>query len=171
MIKGKKKDGKILKVIITKEMIERATKKAEEMGKLKNSITSGEGSVHGFIGEEIAAFVVGAKEENTYDYDIVKQGRKIDVKTKRVTSEPQGHYNCSVADFNTKQKCDYYLFMRVMDDLSMAYVLGFCPKDEFYQKAHFLKKGDIDDGFVVKADCYNMKVEDLYPFSELKFEE
>jgi hypothetical protein len=64
----------------------RARKKATDMGRIANSITNGKGNLAGFIGEIVVADHIGAKEKNTYDYDIIDQvGNTIDVKTKRCT--------------------------------------------------------------------------------------
>lgn len=147
-------------------MKKKAWRKAREMGKLNNSITSGDGNIAGFLGEEIANSVLGGEVTNTYDYDIVKDGRKYDVKTKRCTGEPKNYYDCSVAAFNTRQKCDEYVFVRIENvkgKWGRAWILGHYPKEEYFKDARFLKKGqrDGDNGFKVKADCYNMAIKDL----------
>ncbi len=43
------------------------------------------------------------------------------------------------------------------------------PKKDYFKQATFLKKGDPngDNGFIVKADCYNMIIRDLKPINEL----
>jgi len=169
MIKGKKLN--IIKVKITKEMTEGIEEKAKKMGALKNSITRGGRNGEGFIGERLANTIIkGNIIDGNYDYDIVNNGVKMDVKTKVCTSVPQGRYNASVADFNTKQACDYYVFTRVMEDLSEGWILGYMSKKEFYEKAFFLKKGELDDGWPAKADCYNVKIKDLHKIEDLKFE-
>jgi hypothetical protein len=150
----------MISMIISTEMIEAAKAASEAMGKLRNSITSGEGNLAGFIGEEMVASFLGAKRDNTYDYDLIFNGIKIDVKTKRTTVVPQDHYECSVADFNTKQNCDWYVFTRVANDASRGWILGFLPKAEFYERAAFRKAGELDtaNNFVFKADCYNIPI-------------
>lgn len=156
----------MIEVTITDEMKNKALAKAEEMGKLRNSITSGDGNLAGFIGEEVANSLIGGEVTNTYDYDIVKDGRKYDVKTKRCTSPPKKYYDCSVAAFNTKQRCDEYVFVRIENvngKWGRAWVLGAYPKENYFKDARFLKKGNRDgnNGFIVKADCYNMRIDQL----------
>ena len=102
----------MIEIEITQKMKERAWRKARQMGEINNSITKGDGNIAGFLGEEIANNLIKGDIKNTYDYDIIKDGVKYDVKTKRCTSEPKPYYECSVAAFNTKQKCDYYVFVR-----------------------------------------------------------
>jgi hypothetical protein len=140
------------------------------MGKLKNSITDGDGNVAAFIGEQIAQKVIGGSIANTRDYDIVlEDGRTVDVKTKRTTVEPLPHYECSVAAFNTVQKCELYAFVRVEcidNKYTRGWFLGYMPKEEYFQKSNRLYKGQKDgtNWFTVKADCYNLKIESLYQY-------
>lgn len=150
-------------------MLLRARTKAKEMGKLNNSITNGAGNLIGFIGEEVALKVLSAQDKeafacNTYDYDIVVNGWQIDVKTKATTVEPLPHYSCSVASYNTEQKCDYYAFVRVKKDLTEAWWCGIISKEEFFENATFMKKGqlDHDNKYVIKADCYNIPISRLH---------
>lgn len=156
----------MIEVKITEEMKKKAWRKAREMGRINNSITRGDGNIAGFLGEEVANFLIKGEVTNTYDYDIIKDGRKYDVKTKRCTSQPKNYYECSVAAFNTKQKCDEYVFVRIENvkgKWGRAWVLGYYPKDKYFEDAKFLKKGqkDGDNGFLVKANCYNMSIKDL----------
>tara|TARA_Y100000385_G_scaffold277144_1_gene323739 strand:+ start:334 stop:816 length:483 start_codon:yes stop_codon:yes gene_type:complete len=156
----------MIEVKITEEMKKKAWRKSREMGEINNSITKGDGNIAGFLGEEVANFLIKGEVTNTYDYDIIKDGRKYDVKTKRCTSQPKNYYECSVAAFNTKQKCDEYVFVRIENlkgKWGRAWVLGYYPKDKYFEDAKFLKKGqrDGDNGFLVKANCYNMSIKDL----------
>lgn len=168
--------SKIIEVEITSAIVEHARRKATSMGTLNNSITDGEGNLAGFIGEELANQIINGEISNTYDYDIIKGKVKYDVKTKRCTSAPQSHYECSVAAFNTKQACDVYVFTRVWFDPKRrprwrrGYILGYMEKSEFYRRAKKLSRGDVDpaNNFTVKADCYNIAIKDLYQFGEEK---
>lgn len=156
----------MIELVPTKREISIAKRKSSEMGKLKNSITSGNGNVYGFLGELLVNRYISGKIENTYDYDIIKGKLKIDVKTKTCTSKPQPDYFCSVAAYNIRQKCDYYFFVRIMNDFSRAWLLGACSKDYFYKTARFDRKGTIDESspfqWKFKADCYNLPVKKLW---------
>ena len=160
----------MIEVSITDSMKKRAWKKSSNMGVVHNSITKGAGNIAGFIGEEIANSIIDGSINNTYDYDIVtKSGIKYDVKTKRCTSEPKDFYECSVANYNTKQKCDRYAFVRVEYHnrrWGRAWLLGWLTHDEYFAKAKKLTKGEIDrsNGFIVKADCYNVPISELRQF-------
>ena len=154
----------MIEVKITGFHIESAKTLAEDLGQLKNSITSGDGNLSGFIGEVVTSEITGSSHSNTYDYDLIlPSGKTVDVKTKRTNYAPREYYDCSVAAFNTKQKCDHYAFVRVKNDLSIAWILGFYEKATYFQDAKFHKKGDYDpdNRFTFKADCYNMKISNL----------
>ena len=163
--------GYIMKeIIIDKEWIKQSQLKSKEMGTLNNSITKGDGNLSGFIGEMMAlSCLPEAKLLNTYDFDIIYKDNKLDVKTKRTKVAPREYYDCSVAAFNTKQKCSHYVFTRILNDFSKGWLLGWMPKDEYFSSSRLLKKGDRDgdNGFIVKSDCYNLPINKLYDIEEL----
>ena len=154
----------MIEVTITDEMLLAARAKAVEMGKINNSILKGGGNVAGFLGEQIAMSVLGGDWNNTYDYDFTTEaGKHVEVKTKHTSVKPLPHYECSIAKFNTKQDCDAYAFVRVLNDFSIGWFLGVLTKETYFDKANFLKKGDIDpsNNYTVKADCYNVRIDQL----------
>ena len=153
----------MIQVKITPSIISRAKKKAATVGNLQGSITGSLSHVVGAIGEIIVADIIGADESNTYDYDLVRDGERIDVKTKRCNTRPFPHYDCSVAAHGTNQNCDSYVFVRILTDTSRAWILGSIPKPDFYTRATKYKRGDVDptNGFTFKADCYNLPISEL----------
>lgn len=153
---------------IKPEWIEEAKRKAKKLGILNNSITEGEGNICGFIGELMVADLVKGEIKNTYDYDILKKNIAIDVKTKRCTSEPKDFYECSVAAFNTNQKCHFYVFCRILENLKKGWICGIIRKDDYYKQSTFHKKGEYDpsNDWYFKADCYNLKIKDLIKFED-----
>jgi len=147
-------------------MLLRARDKAKELGQLRNSITKGAGNLVGFVGEEIAYAVLykaykRVRFVNNYDYDILVDGWRVDVKTKATSVKPLSSYQCSVSALNTKQACDVYAFVRVKNDLTVGWWCGNIAKDRFFNKAVFCKKGSDDNGYVFKSDCYNVPIKDL----------
>lgn len=139
---------------------------------LNNSITQGQGTLAGCIGEiavrdYIISLGIGAKIVGHYDYDILtSNNKKIEVKTKRCTSIPKPHYECSVANFNDKQNCDFYFFTRVSNDF--VYLLGYISKNDFFLKSSQKKSGDFDSNvlpngtnFKFHANCRNLFIYDL----------
>lgn len=154
----------MIEVPITDEMILQARDKSREMGKLNKSILKGGGNLAGFIGEFVAQVIMGGRIENTYQYDLVlEDGTKVDVKTKQTGFEPKPEYDCSISSESKIQDCDKYAFVRVKNDLTIAWFLGSVSKVEFFKKAIHFKRGEIDPSnkYTVKADCWNLKIKDL----------
>jgi len=144
--------------------MQRVRVRAEKLPLLNNSIRKGEGSLVAYIGEEVVKNVLNGEIKDTYDYDIVYQNTKVDVKTKERAVAPKPYYECSVADFNTRQDCDEYAFVSVLNTLEEAWYLGKITKPDFYKKAVFHRKGELDpaNNFTFKADCYNIPISLLH---------
>ena len=157
------RSNRMKKFNITESAIARAKGRADKLPLLNNSIRKGEGSLVAYIGEEVAKHVLNAEIKDTYDYDLVYNKTKVDVKTKERTVPPKLYYECSVADFNTKQDCDEYAFVSVLNNLKQAWYLGKISKADFYKNATFHKKGEVDpdNNFTFKADCYNIAISQL----------
>lgn len=160
------------KIPVKPEWLTQAKLDAQNMGKLRASITNGEGNLAGFVGEIVVQNLLGAIRSNTYDYDLLLGDKLIDVKTKRCTSKPLPNYECSVAAFNTKQKCTHYIFTRVLEpDYSTCWVLGYLEKEEYFNVSRFCEAGTVDEkdhrGWTFKADCYNIEIGQLKDVREL----
>ena len=165
----------ITEVPIKSEWLIKARKEAMDMGKLRQSITSGAGNLAGFIGEIAVQSVIGGTRKNTRDYDLVKEPHFIDVKSKRCTSIPLPNYACSIAAYNPHQKCTHYVFVRVLEiDYSRCWILGYMEKDKYFEAARFCRKGDEDPndnrGWTFKADCYNLTIDKLKDINDLRTE-
>ena len=136
---------------------------------LQGSITRGAGSPAGALGEILVRDYLGYIQANTAHYDLyTDQGTRIDVKTKRCTSAPKEFYECSIAAHGSKQECDEYIFVRVLNNLQRAWILGRIPKDEYFEKAVRHRKGDRDESnnFTFKSDCYNLAIRELWPIQK-----
>ena len=147
------------------ETLKRVKERANQLPILKNSIRNGEGYVVGFIGEEVVKDVLNGEIKDTLDYDIIYNGMtKVEVKTKEITVSPRSHFEFSVADCNSSQRCDEYAFVFVLKQMPYAWYAGKISKSDFYEAAVFHKKGEVDPAFpnfVFKADCWNIAVSKL----------
>lgn len=139
--------------------------KDHKLGALKGSILKGKGNLAGIVAEVVIHDLYGGEWSPTYDYDLVWGHTKVDVKTKRTGVVPLPNYECSVAAYNTRQKCDLYFFTRILTNLTEIWLLGWLPKPRYFEKAHKLNKGDYDssNNFTCHADCYNVAIKDLVP--------
>lgn len=161
----------IITVDITKEMKERSEYRAKTMGKLKNSVERGETNVYGFIGEEAVAHYLGVPIIDTYEYDLIYRGVKIDVKTQVSEFKPSSNYEVTVYNFNTNQQCNIYVFARVQKTyMNYAWICGWQGKEEFFQKATLRKKGDIDlsNNYRYKEDKWNLSISSLRDLEKIK---
>ena len=154
----------MIEINVTEEMIESCREKANEIGKLKNSITKGEGNLSGILGEYIAhQHLPNSIWKNTYDYDLIEDGKRIDVKTKRSKYKPLEFYDVAIAETSLHQECDEYTFVTILNDMSKAWIVGRMKHKKYFEKARHMKKGDIDpsNNFTVKANCYNLQIKEL----------
>jgi len=138
---------------------------ARKLGPLRNSILRGKGNVYGIIGQKLVAQYLKASEDDTFDYDLSKNETRLEVKTKTCSSPPKPEYECSISAANIKQDCDYYIFVRVHDEMKLAWILGAISKKCYFKYARFCKEGEVDEksklGWRFKADCYNLPISKL----------
>jgi transcription antitermination factor NusG len=169
----------VVEVVVTSEVIVEAHRKSIEMGVLRHSITAGDGNLAAFVGEGVVAEYFTNRGEtvdwtNTYEYDmIIDVDVRADVKTKRTSVKPKMSYDCSVGA-KRRQDCDVYVFVRVKNDFSVAWILGFMPSKKYFEVANFMEKGIIDpsNGWKVSRDCYNLPIEELRNINDLtKYEQ
>lgn len=151
-------------VNINKEQIFRA-EHLYDFNALKGSIMKGESNIYGALGEVLVCDFHKIRGDDViyrgdYDYDIIINGYKVDVKTKRTNVRPMPHYYCSVTD-TYRQGCDYYYFVRILEDLSEGYILGYIERNYIFNNGLYFKKGDRDGDFIFKSDSYNVMVKDL----------
>lgn len=144
-----------------------AEHRAAKLGVLSRSITQGERNVYGYLGQILIRERIGALEVDGFDYDLDKQGHTIDVKTEVCNSVPLPDYVATVAASSHRQKCEWYIFVSVMTDFSRAWSLGKILKSDYFKRATFYHKGDPSplrhDGWLFKADCFNLPISELLP--------
>lgn len=170
------------KLFFNDEMIQDAYEKAKKLGSISNSITSGAGNTAGYLSEIALSKDIGAKNiscntgDSKFDYDLLHNNLKIEVKTKRRTVDPRLEFDVSIAETSVHQQTDIYAFTSITFKKKTGtgkrckyylpqtiWLCGFISKNEFFQKARFLKKGDIDEsnGFKVHANMFNLEIKNL----------
>ena len=153
-------------------MIRAATDWAENLGGIYNSITKGDGNYAGRLGELALAKHLGVEVEDSKDYDIIHEGKKIEVKTKRRAVKPQPDYTVNIAATSLHQKPDIYAFLSVeyldrdsggnYSDLLNIWLCGYKNAEQFFEEASFWPKGHPDPpAFKTHRDMYVMKIKDL----------
>ena len=165
-----------MKEILISEDQRKRAKELYEFKVLKGSVTEGKGNEIGALGEIIVWDKYHKKTEyvGSYDYDMIIKGVKVDVKTKAQNVPPASHHTYNIFAYNTKQKCDYYCFVVVLNDLTKAWIVGWKEKERFFKEAIFRKQGEVDDNipnntWVFKDDCYCLNIKQLDNKNELNF--
>ena len=152
----------------------------------RNSITKGEGRKAGFLLEEVLADHAkmtlnldppkSVDDANCYwHYDLRSQNLmgNVEVKAKFTSCSPESHFNGTVAAYWSNQKCDWYVFGRVLYDLSRVWICGCVPPQLFRDKAAENFRGQTDpdsppgDPWPFKADCFNLHYDQMFPFPKL----
>ena len=154
------------------KMIGQASLWAADIGRIKNSITRGRGNYAGRLGELALAKHLGVEVEDSKDYDIIHDGKKIEVKTKRRAVKPQPDYTVNIAATSLHQKPDAYAFLSLeyldrdsagnYSDLLNVWLCGYKSAEQFFEEAEFWPKGTPDPpSFKTHRDMYVMKIGEL----------
>jgi len=154
------------------KMIGQASLWAHDIGRIKNSITKGRGNYAGRLGELALAKHLGVEVEDSKDYDVIHEGKKIEVKTKRRAVEPKPDYTVNIAATSLHQKPDIYAFLSMeyldrdsggnYNDLLNIWLCGYKNAEQFFEEASFWPKGTPDPpAFKTHRDMYVMKIKDL----------
>ena len=156
-----------------KPMLKEAEQWAENLGRINNSIMRGRGNLAGRLGEIALARHLGVAIKDHKDYDMIYNGEKIEVKTKRRTVPPKLSYDVSVASTSTHQKPDRYAFISIefegmtargfYYDVKNIWLVGDMAADKYFKLATEWNRGDEDEsnGFVTLVDMFNMRIGDL----------
>jgi len=163
------------KVEITVDMVRRAKDMAGTHGDNHMTIKRDTRSrFMGYLGEEMVyKFISGLTRDNCKDYDFIRwkgtaASYTIDVKTKERTVPPLDKYSVHINEFGNHQQCDTYVFVSIReikgsDGEFEGWIIGWMDKDEYWDKARIVKKGDVEekDGFAEYEDSRKMYFKDL----------
>jgi hypothetical protein len=150
---------------IPDKLINQAKERSKKLGVLKNSITRGDGNTAGYIGQMLIKLYLNGNDVDNYDFDVLKDNIRYEVKTKRCKFKPLPEYACSVCAHNPRQDCDYYVFVRITNDYKTAWILGKKNAKDYLKESIYCKKGDIDPdstfGWTFQENCFNIKINQL----------
>lgn len=163
---------------INPAMVEKAQAKLEKLSTRSNLGLSKFGSEYdrilvGYVGEQIVIDFLGMAEYvDGFDFDLVYKGKRLEVKTISCKFKPFPDYLCTVNSHDLdgvhKQKADYYIFLRILNDKSKGWILGYMPCEEFFKKGKFVEKGtDFGKFQFFKANATVMPIADLHPIEGL----
>ena len=78
-----------IEITVTTDQYDRAEKRGEELGVLRNSITKGKSNGWGMLGEEIIRDLLNCTDsDDIYNYDLkTPGGMRLEIKTKKTKSD------------------------------------------------------------------------------------
>lgn len=171
----------MIEILITQDIIDHASTKLEHVNTRDNLGLSKFGSERsrilvGYIGERILMKYLGLKNDNDkYHYDLISnKDKKLEVKTITCKFKPKPDYWCTVNSHDLsgvyKQNADYYIFLRILNDYSKGWILGWISCEEFFKKGEFIPKGkDFGKFQFVKANATILSINELNEFKKSMF--
>lgn len=167
-------------ILITSEMRSIAHQKTKHLHFNENRGLSKFGSeknrtIVGYIGEQMVMDFLKIKSlDDQYNFDLIYLGKRLEVKTISCKFKPYPHYLCTVNSHNLngihKQSADYYVFLRILNDQSKGWILGYIPCAEFFEKGKFIEKGSqvVKGVQFVKANATVLPINQLHSVNILK---
>ena len=168
----------MIEVTISQETIDYAEKKLQKVLTKKNLGLSKFGSERdrilvGYIGEKIIMdFLDLEKDIDNYEFDLIsKKGKKLEIKTITCKFKPKEDYWCTVNSHDLdgvhKQNADYYIFLRILNDFSKGWILGWISCLDFFAHGKFVKKGtDFGKFNFIKANATILPINKLNNFEK-----
>ena len=166
----------MIEYIINKDIVSYAYNKLNKTNIIKNLNPSKFGYdekriFEGYIGEKIIMdFLNIQNNDDTYEYDLLSnKGKKLEIKTISCKFKPKLNYLCTVnshkIDGIHKQKADYYIFLRILNDYSLAWILGWYSCKDFFKVGTFIPKGkDFGKFKFIKANATVLEIDKLNKF-------
>ena len=122
--------------------------------------SEGKRILEGYIGEVVVIDYYGVEDIDDYEYDIIINEIKVDVKTISCKFKPAPHFLAAVNSCETdgehRQNSDRYIFVRIREDYEAAWIVGYMECENFFDLSTFVKKGETFDG--IKFEKANTNV-------------
>jgi hypothetical protein len=133
-----------------------------------------ERTLFGYLGEQVVADFLNLEQSSeTFEYDLVFRGKRLEVKTVSCKFKPLPSYLCTVNSHDLsgvhKQGADFYVFVRIINDRSKGWILGYMPCAEFFEKGQFVAKGSevIKGVSFQKANATVLAISNLRPIQSI----
>ncbi len=159
----------MLEIDLSENDILEAQKRSESVGVMSGSRTNGKGNLIGFLGELVVARAYEVPISDTFQYDLLINDHRIDVKTKGCTSRPKPDYLCSVMEYQLKNKSDGYIFCRADISKRKVWVLGYISKEDLLRDGFFCEAGKQDGKFFFTESCWSIPISKLREFGGITY--
>jgi hypothetical protein len=165
----------MIEINITKDLIENSQQRANTINfnrqELNKFGSEKDRTIFGYLGEEIVAKHLKIQNSiDDYEFDLSYKGYKLEIKTISCKFKPPSHFLCTVNSHNLnkihKQKADFYVFTRILNDKSKGWILGYIKCDDFFKKGSFINKGsEVVKGVnFIKANATVLEINKLHQF-------
>ena len=122
------------------------------------------------VSQALASLGMNYSHDDTYDYDFLVEGIKLDVKSSASRFERVGGNNSTLlTSYLKNQDCQAYAFASVSYAENLVYIMGICAKFWFWETgaAKDYKKGEQIFKKPIREDARNMKFKHLTSIYEL----
>jgi len=122
------------------------------------------------VSQALASLGIAYSHDDTYDYDFLAEGIKIDVKTNNFNYAPiRDSNNVMLTDYLRNQKCDAYIFVATCKTDNIARIMGCCAKHWFWETdcGQDYKAGEKISVRKIKQDARILKYKHLTSIYEL----
>jgi len=165
----------MIEVIITEEILKEATKRNEEYySRFGNSGTHRTNKerqrMTGYLAEAcIHHTFPEIKYSEDYFVDFILDSSTIDSKAQGCNGKPLDFYSATLYEEQKNRDTDYYIFSRVKNDFTVAWICGIASKTKFFQIATLKEAGHKTNNFTYDQSRYELeykKLGDMYKFME-----
>ena len=98
---------------------------------------------------------------DNYDVDFVFHQYTIDSKAQGCNTKPKDYFSATLYEEQKNRKTDYYIFSRVKNDFSVAWICGIISKKRFFQIAELKEAGHQTNNFIYYQGRYEVQYKDL----------
>lgn len=98
---------------------------------------------------------------NNYDVDFIFHEHTIDSKAQGCNTKPKDYFSATLYEEQKNRKTDYYIFSRVKNDFSVAWICGIISKKRFFQIAELKEAGYQTNNFTYDQSRYEVQYKDL----------
>jgi len=119
-------------------------------GRASNTDVTGraEHQIYGFVGEQaVQAYYSALEKSKDWQVDFKLGSLTFDVKSKSCRTPPAANYNGAVLSFQKREWPDYFIFVRVLESLEIAWIAGIEERERFWRTGRLRRAGEINGNF------------------------
>lgn len=96
-----------------------------------------------------------------YDVDFILDFSTIDSKAQGCNAKPKDYYSATLYEEQKNRDTDYYIFSRVKNDFTVAWICGIISKHKFFKIADLKEAGHKTNNFTYDQSRYEVEYKDL----------